>query len=176
MKKNFNKTIKKNNSGFTLIEILVVTVIAGMVFTTIYAFYASMIKVNVESRYEMVASNLAQEGVEIIRNRRDQNILRYGSRDNRWKSGLSSTCYPRLAAGGPDCSGGNRHIRKIGDIYENGGAEGNTPFERICRITDRGGSIDVECDVFWDSIAKGQTNGRSIRVNSTLTNWYDFTP
>lgn len=175
MKNNFNKIAKKNNSGFTLIEILVVTVIAGMVFTTIYAFYASMIRVNVESRHEIVASNLAQEGVEIIRNRRDQNILRYGNGAN-WKNGLSSTCYPRLAGGSPDCSGGNRHIRKVGDIYENGGAEGNTPFERVCRITDNGGSIDVECDVFWDSIAQGVSNGRSIRVNSTLTNWYDFTP
>lgn len=170
------KDAKLNKSGFTLIEILIVTVIAGMVFTTIYAFYASVVKYNVESRYEVIASNLAQEGMEIIRNRRDQNVLRGPSVN--WRDGISDkVCYPRMTATGPVCNGSStQYISLSAGVYGNGGLEGDTPFERQCILDTVAGNLEVECVVSWDSMAKGGSDSRSVTATSVLTDWYDFSP
>jgi prepilin-type N-terminal cleavage/methylation domain-containing protein len=162
-----SKKINKNTSGFTLIEILIVTVIAGMVFTTIYAFYASVVRYNVESRYEVIASNLAQEGMEIIRNRRDQNVLREDSLNDGLENG---NCYPIINASGPSCSGTGPAIYKSNTGVYTNSDNGNTPFSRECIISGDASEIDVECTVTWDSM--GKSGRREIKAESLLTNWY----
>ncbi len=140
------------SSGFTLIEILIVVVIAVIVFIAMYSFYASTIKFDTESRYEIIASNLAQEGVELCRNGRDNEILQEGNLDNFDKNKCKA---------GPDGIDGDQLDGTI--------------FNRQCGVSDiSGGSNEkflVECTVTWDSFASKGTLQRSVEATSVLTNW-----
>lgn len=79
-------SIKKHNSGFTIIETLVaigilVSIIAGAM-SAVQTVLSSYIGV----KYEVIATYLAQEGIEQIRNIRDENRLNGRS---SWLTGIA---------------------------------------------------------------------------------------
>ncbi len=78
---------KKNRSGYMLIEAVIATFIVGIVLVTFLTVMAASYRTEFSKREIIIASNLAQEGIEIVRN----------IRDNNWK-----TC----RAGDPPCNDG----------------------------------------------------------------------
>lgn len=66
---------KYKNGGYTLIEIVIVLMITSMVFVSIYALFAKSMKYDTEGRYEIVASELAQEGIEMVKNKKEKNEM-----------------------------------------------------------------------------------------------------
>ena len=170
MPKDRRRKTNKNQSGFSLIEILIVTVITTVVFTVIYSFYSATIKQNVEARYEMIASNLAQEGIEIIRNVRDENVL-----ENEYiNKGLSGTCYPKIDSGGDtscDSSGDNK-VYIVDSWYVNSSSGTATPFSRICEISgdDKEKEFVATCMVSWDSFVNAGIL-RKVEAKAFLTDW-----
>ncbi|MEA2007130.1 MAG: prepilin-type N-terminal cleavage/methylation domain-containing protein [Patescibacteria group bacterium] len=187
--KNYKLQIKNSNSGFTLIEIILVLAITAVGFTAIYALYASNIKHEVESRYEIIASNLAQEGVEIIRNRRDEEIMLGHDMNDRWSPPVNCRPYWRTPQNYGECSsGGTRHENVqllAGGTYRNcfnstcnpgGGAASMTPFRRSCDINALAGPMGtdeafvVTCTVDWDSFVNPSII-RSIEATSVMTDW-----
>jgi prepilin-type N-terminal cleavage/methylation domain-containing protein len=171
MIKQIKKKSKKNDQrGFSLIEILIVTVITTGVFTVIYSFYASTIRQEVESRYEMISSNLAQEGVEIIRNIRDENILKGASNIN---AGIPSVCYPYFnAATGTTSCVTVSEVSIISDRYMNSSSGTDTPFTRTCRTNYNPTleTLEVECIVEWKSFVNSSLT-RNSKAKVFLTNW-----
>jgi type II secretory pathway pseudopilin PulG len=83
---------RKNNSGFfgvkscargfTLIEAVFAIFIIGATLMTFFSVMAAMIRSEYDARDQIVASNLAQEGIEMARN----------YRDNNWKNGQLAFC------------------------------------------------------------------------------------
>jgi type II secretory pathway pseudopilin PulG len=73
-RKNFKK-------GFSLLEILV----AGFVFSSgvvaVMALMVNSLNYSIDSRNKVIASQLAQEGIELVRNIRDNGILVLGASD-----------------------------------------------------------------------------------------------
>lgn len=65
--------MKKNNSGFSIIEILIWIFIFTMWLVSIYALLISTMKLNEYSKNSIIATNLAREWVENVRNVRDSN-------------------------------------------------------------------------------------------------------
>ncbi len=72
-RKNFKKA--KNNSGFSLAEVLVVLGIISTAMVGIFSLIIQNIQVQKVNKDFLVASMLAQEGLELVRNSRDENWL-----------------------------------------------------------------------------------------------------
>ena len=163
-------------SGFTLIEVILVLMMTAIVFVGIFALYANTIKNDVESRYEIIASNLAQEAVEIVRNVRDESVLNGGSNDGDIDDDLTvSPCIPYVDnVTGSSCnSSRSRHIELNNGLYRNALSDLTDPtFERYCdiNIEDPQAKIIVECKVEWDSFVNSSIR-RDVTVTSVLTDW-----
>lgn len=65
------KFIKKTNAGFTLVEILVTVFLFSLAFTATTFILLTNQKNAVAIKNNLIASGLAQEGIEIVRNIRD---------------------------------------------------------------------------------------------------------
>lgn len=171
-------------NGFTLIEVVLVLVLVGGVFMALYGIFAKTVVNDEESSYEIVASSLAQEGIEIIRNRRDRNILE-GSSINE---GLAEGgCFPYwVPVGKPSCDGtrkaeverynpGSEHMNCL-----SGGCDPlrkQTIYNRECYIgyldpdgvgIDGAKSFAVSCVVSWTGISGIERKARAMAI---LTDW-----
>ncbi len=81
----------KSKAGFSLIEILAVLFIVSMSLLGIVSLIVQNIKVQSINRNNLIASSLAQEGVELIRQTRDSNWRIGGSND--YVTNLSNGSY-----------------------------------------------------------------------------------
>ena len=71
-----NKNNKLFAKGFSLGEVMLATFLVGVSLTVIAKLMVDSISGSIESRHNIVAANLAQEGVEVVRNIRDNNIIK----------------------------------------------------------------------------------------------------
>ncbi|MDZ7612228.1 MAG: type II secretion system protein [Candidatus Moranbacteria bacterium] len=176
--RNRKRRFQNKSAGFTLLEIILVIFLVSTVFVTIYALFSRTIRNDTEHSLEVIAANLAQEGVEIIRNKRDQNVMNDGNIEDDLNEG---DCYPDVDENGePSCdsSGKIKDIQKDGVVYENcpsGGCSEDTRFDRTCEVAyvEDGGdtvALDVSCTVEWVSMA-ARNQVRDVTVEGYLTDW-----
>ncbi|MDO8663851.1 MAG: hypothetical protein Q7K28_03420 [Candidatus Wildermuthbacteria bacterium] len=178
------RTIRTNrtfNSGFTLIEVLTaiffVTVGAGGVFTL-----ASQANVSSQiNSQKLVASYLAQEGVELVRNIRDTNFINIyrGVPSASWDSNLPEVSTYKAdyrSASLPDSSCGD-YLKFNGNFYVCS-ADQAGEFQRKITISDKTELSDpkdgipdrmkVAVEVSWSE------RGRShkVAVQELLYKWW----
>ena len=193
------KRLSKNNvlnKGYTLIEVVIALTITSIAFIAIYALFAKSMQADAESRYEIVAAALAQEGIEIIKNKREKNEMdwamwnRVDDTDIPEDSfvgikGLSE-CNPELDLSNPsvygfDCVAHNdmQYNKSVSSgKYEIGcaGTDCVGPvFKRMCTIISvsvdgTNDSLRVTCEVKWDSLLLGGAE-RSAKTEIILTDW-----
>ena len=87
MKLNFNwkPKLKRKNSGETILEVLIAVTILSSVLIATYSNLNQAVSTNVNVRNRVIAMNIAQEGLEAVRNIRDTNWLKYsGDRRSSW--------------------------------------------------------------------------------------------
>lgn len=87
------KKIRKNIKGFSFIEVMlaVFIVTAGLIVSI--QLVTQSLSQTIDSRNQIIASELAQEGVELVRNVRDTNWMTSGSTSfNYFPPGNSSNC------------------------------------------------------------------------------------
>jgi prepilin-type N-terminal cleavage/methylation domain-containing protein len=75
-----------NNNGFTLIEVLMAMAIISIGLLGVIALVNQNLNANVVNKNYLVASMLAQEGLELVRNRRDANWINSAP---HWYDGLA---------------------------------------------------------------------------------------
>lgn len=169
------KSKTKNQKAFSLIEIVLVMFIIASSFTGIYLVLSKNSQHEKDNRYNLIAANLAQEGIEIIRNRRDENLLNGLSLNDGLSSG---DCYPYWGGTTPYCN--NSRITNVeldsDEVYRNCSTSGCgsdvTIFSRICRInTSSNILIEAECTVNWISPTLGVN--KTVKTESYLTNWQE---
>jgi type II secretory pathway pseudopilin PulG len=68
------KFMVKTKKGFSIAEVLLSIFLLSVGMIAIIALMASSIKNNANNRNSIIATQLAQEGIELVRNRRDLNI------------------------------------------------------------------------------------------------------
>lgn len=160
-------------SGFSLIEVILVMVITAITFVGIYSVFGTTLKFNVENRRDIIAANLAQEGIELIRNIRDTNVLK-GEKTNLLPNGL---CNPSFGAE-PDCNDGEIVCQKGATSYRyftkstDCGSDITTGFTRSCKIES--GSLSntykVTCTVTWNAFDVSGTE-RKVEAQALLSEW-----
>ena len=143
------------NKGFTLIEVMtaifILTVGVGGAFSLIYQTLSAVYTV----RSELTASFLAQEGVEIIKN----------LRDNAWLESRAATSTSWLA--NLSEAGGDLKVDSSGFLNYSSGDQTN--FMRNIVLTNVSTStVKVVVTVDWE------TGGRdhSLEIVENITNWY----
>lgn len=163
------KVIRKNNKGFSILEVVVALYIITMGLIGVLALVVQNIQAEYINTKTLVASQLAQEGLELVRNIRDTNWLINAN----WKDcdSAGSNCDIVQSAGGNttygiylDYSTNNiiidATINSIDNapLYINGNgfythvvfAE-TTAFYRLITVTDGGDYLVVECQVRWQT-------------------------
>ncbi len=205
--KKFFETLKKNlsgskdaekkqtigASGYTLIEVVIVMMITAVVFVGIYSLFAGAMRADTESRYEIVAGELAQEGVELIKNIKEDNDLKFGVWDGSDPEHDKPLINTGISNGNPYFDFDNTKINissnkkmqynsAAGEYKINcSGATCVGPvFERWCevvgedKISDPNNEVDtlrITCTVEWESAMLGDKGKRKAVAETTVTDW-----
>lgn len=177
MKQGIRKNTKRKNTGFTLLELIVAIfiIITGLVAAGSLMTYS--ISAVIIGKSQIIATNLAQEGLEVVRNIRDNNWHCIADPDcsltggDDWKDGLDG------------CSAGCRVIHSSTSLLPLAGnpvldinAEGYyqytlgdpTRFKRKITITDMpGDEIKVVSKVTFIE----RTKSYSVSAEDRLYDW-----
>lgn len=82
------KRNKLGTRGFSLMEVIISVGIISFSFVGIMAIFASNIRTEISNRDKITAAYLAQEGIEIVRQIRDNNWFAGGA--SSWNTGLTN--------------------------------------------------------------------------------------
>lgn len=185
-----NKFFKQKNNrknGFTLVETLVAIAIFTMSIVALMSVLGSGIADTSYAKQKMIASYLAQEGIESVRNVRD-NYLLYSGGGSNWvdfkskldscRQGQGNGCGINNALATTD----NQFIFKCSDIsscnlyLDNGNynvvvAGNNSGFVREIWKEDVGDNeVKVYSTVYWNQ-GSGSYN---ITLSENLYNWIEY--
>lgn len=175
----------QNQRGFTLIETLVaITILMIVIVVPFYSIQQSLMASNV-ARDQLIASSLAQEGIEYVYYVRDTNYLYYYHNSNTyptasgWLSGLDSCISAAGCVVDPaqstalGCSSQNGcpvlYLNPASHLYTQT-SSGNTPtrFTRKVTITQINGyEVRATVTVSWITAQRTYT----ITDNENLYNW-----
>lgn len=164
------KVIIKNKKGFSFMEVMVSVFVLSIGITAIVALMAGNIKNSIESRDSIIASELAQEGDEIVRNIRDNNFL--ANPTTPFLNLNNGTYRVSYDAG---IENGSYQLNYNNGFYTySGGAA--TKFYRKIDIADYGGTIgkDVKSTVWWGGSnvpASCNASTKCIYIEDILTDW-----
>lgn len=155
----------KLNNGFTLIEALVALVILTIALGPALVLSSDITNVASVIQNDLIAANLAQEGVEVVRALRDTNWFSGSAFNN----GLADGTY-RLEwnSSSPIVLGANPPLKVNNGLY-NYSSGSDTIFRRTVTITNvNTNEIRVVSDVTWTERAN---RARDVKVESHLFNW-----
>lgn len=165
---------KKDNRGFTILEIAISLFIISMGMVAVLTLVVQNIQVENVDKNKVVASQLAQEGLEVVRNQRDFNWLQYDTPTSKWNEGIEDGNYIVDYTGditdGPDSiSATSTRLYINGEGYYDHDDSGKpTPFSRLMVVeSSTSASTSVSCLVEWED--KGNTY--SYEADTTLYNW-----
>ncbi|MEK7097409.1 MAG: type II secretion system protein [Patescibacteria group bacterium] len=162
--------MKKINrqSGFTLLEVIVVIFIVSLGLLGVLSLTTQNIRVQYINKNNLIASQLAQEGLELARNIRDTNWLIPG---NDWNQGLADGTYKIDYVNGIQPAIGLDDAK----LYINGsGLYQHTPlsdtnFSRLITVTNSASiaSSTIRCEVQW----KERNNTYKYIAETELYDW-----
>jgi len=158
----------KNKFGFTMLELIITIFIFTVGILAAYYLVNLPMSYTSTSVSRLTASYLAQEGIEIVRNIRDTNLVK----GQDWRSGMAdNNCEADYLSTSLSCPASNQPLRlssQPGSQYYNYISGTIAPFTRIITIgSNVDGSMSVSVTVSWI----GKQNG-SVTVQENLYNWY----
>lgn len=155
------------NKGFTLIEAMVSLVLVTVAMGPVLILATSSVNVASRIEHNLTAANLAQEGVEVIRNIRDTNWLNGSAFDNTLSVGIWRIEWNTIG-GGLMAVGSNPILKKNNGLY-NYSLGTNTVFRRTITISKPNSSeLILTSTVTW--VERGNIN-RTVSAESHLFDW-----
>lgn len=153
--------------GFTLIETLVALVLVTVAMGPVFILATSSVNVASRIEHNLIASDLAQEGVEVVRNIRDTNWLTGAAFDNNLPTGTWRVQWDTVG-GGLMAVGSNPVLKKSNGLY-NYTVGTDTVFRRTVTISKpNSGELVVISSMTW--IERGNIN-RTVGAESHLFDW-----
>ena len=165
------------NKGFTLLEVLVAMFVLVMGVLGVFGLISRTVTFNSSVNSQLVASYLAQEGLELVRNIRDANFLKIHKIpewEGAWNDGLTS-CSSGCGADYDDTVLGDFKTTplKLNNGFYTYDAGTDTIFTREIVIDSTVADVlKVSVDVFW--VDKGNT--RHVLGATELYNWLTPSP
>lgn len=168
-----SRHVRRSSKGFTLVEVLVAVTLLTTALVPAFVLSSNAIRLSLRIRNELIASGLAQEGVEIVRALRDANW--FGPDGTSFDAGLTdcgSGCTFQFDSEGPESDDPTKKLKLDPDTglyrYDRGDdtifsrevtiEEGSTPSELI-----------VSSVVEWEE--RGVEEPKSVIVEYHLFDW-----
>ncbi len=134
-------------NGFTLMEVFIAISILSIGVVGAFGVLPTMIKNQIMNADAFLASQIANEGMELVRNLRDSNWLK----EQDWKTGLTSCgsgCeidydHPILTLNA------NRFLKRDANGFYNYETGLNTKFKRKITIQEVAVALNVKVEVLW---------------------------
>lgn len=179
--KDKKSVFPKSSRGFTIVELVVVIFILSFGMLGVVSLITQTVQVSHINKNMVIASQLCQESLELVRNARDNNWL---GKDN-WETGSttnSNTDWIQDGVYSIDYTGVVKNSFNIddplaklyldsSDLYRHflvPGSATTTPFSRTIEIRSQSGaSTTVECVVQW---SVGNNKNR-FTAQEVLYNW-----
>lgn len=196
----FHKTQNKYKKGLTLIEVIISLGVISIVLGAVFSLSRHILVASGDVKQDLVAANLAQEGIDLVRNLRDSNWFNCDlsgncnikddsncSVSNSWRTGLCSGNNYGVENGGSSlvAGGGSQLLRLQSDGTYSYGAGGQaTPFRREIILSSVAGSnsakeMRVNAVVRWCHTARQNCSAleeKSINAEDILYNWFPRFP
>ena len=141
-----------NNKGFTLLEVIAAIFLMTIGVIGIFSLVSQTIVSSQIASSRLVASYLAQEGIEIVKNIRDTNFLKIRKEIEgiNWDTGLTG-CATGCEADYDDSElvSADRFLKIDGGYYKYSGFGTETPFKRKITITPDTDILKVLVEVSW---------------------------
>jgi len=180
-----------NSNGFTLIEMLITIAVVTIGITGAFIAVQQGISAIDFAKARFTAALLAQEGVEIVKNIRDTNLLEYNyvSTSTPWNEGLSPSPGPAVdfevqytdpksldpilskPACSPNCDfNGLRFLKKSEHGFYNYSSGEDTRFKRKVHIENTSSDqMDVKIIVYWTRREGGH---HELTLRQYLYHWW----
>jgi len=166
---NLNKT-KKQKNGFSILEIItaIFIIVTGLV--GIMSLVIQNIQIQYINKNNLIASQLAQEGLELIRNKRDNNWLNGIDWNDDLTAGYYINDYTRDIN---NVSGMEEARLQLKDdageeLYLHDTDEPDSNFSRLITITESDTEhINVSCRIEWQD----RGNTYNYVADTVLYNW-----
>ncbi|KPJ57141.1 hypothetical protein AMJ49_02475 [Parcubacteria bacterium DG_74_2] len=167
-KRIYPRTIaSKNGVGFTLLEAIFAISILMLTLGGAFALIQQTIASTPIIHSKLIASYLAQEGIEVIRNIRDTNWLE----DNNWNVNLTDITsynldYQSSEFPDPNCTA--QYLCLDGNFYNCRNVGSQTQFQRSITLGKLGAEeIEILVEVSWQE--RGRTH--EVKTMEHLYNW-----
>jgi len=172
----------KNKNGFSVLEVTLALGVITMGLLGVFSLVLQNLQAQSINKNYLVASMLAQEGVELVRNTRDTNFL-HNDNGYNWKNGNGGSPDSDIVKDGTYAINFNSDINDIPDNVDDNGARiyfdsGNgiynhtggelTPYNRLITVVDRGEYVEVHSNVQW----KERGRKHNYEVVTNLYNWW----
>jgi len=160
------KKFRQNMAGFTLLETIVAAgvIVVGLVSSLTLINNSLVLSFSFQDR--LIAANLAAEGIEVVRNIRDNNWLQSLSWDNGLSNGNYNVSYSSLSL--IPYSDVPLRLNFSNGIYDYSSGSDQTIFKRIISITNLSAyEMRVVSTVNWQR----RNRSYSITVEDHLFNW-----
>lgn len=165
---------KREEAGFSIVEITVVIFIISVGLLGVMALNTRNLQVQNINKNDLIAAQLAQEGLELVRNIRDTNWLK----GDDWKSGVGIGTNSDIVQDGDytiDYAGNivdidgidNAPLSINGSGFYDHGVGASSPFFRLISVVDQIDSLNITCTVRWRE--RGRVN--DYKAETVLYNW-----
>lgn len=158
----------KNQRGFGLVEMIIAIGIVGIGIVGTFSMISRFSEQSKIVRDSFVASYLAQEGIEIVKNIRDTNILN----SRAWDVGIdcSSGCeadFEDASLSSWDGDGKFLYLENTTGMYKYidspSTSDIKTYYKRMITTVKSGDEIDIMITIYWED--------KSIMIRSKIYNW-----
>lgn len=161
-----------NERGISILEVIVVMTIIALGLVGVLSLVAQNVKAHYINKHVLIASTLAEECLELVRNVRDLNWLTVGN----WKEDIVGDGTYIIDYGGRASI--NQAIDSLNEagarLYVNGDGfythtvtATTTNFYRLITVVDLGNYLDVKCSVRWQD----GTQNHNYTAETYLYNW-----
>lgn len=155
--------IIKNNLGISLLEVVMAIMIIALGLLGVLSLVIQNVKAQYINKNVLIASGLAQEGLELVRNVRDLNWLTPG---NSWKADIKGVggdkTYTidyqgrdsiKLAANLISDDAARLYINS-GGFYTHTATATSTNFYRLITVVVNNDYLDIKCAIRWQEGAQ----------------------
>ncbi|TXG77729.1 hypothetical protein E6Q11_02290 [Candidatus Dojkabacteria bacterium] len=181
--------VHKKLRGFTVGEVVLSSFVLTLGLTSAVSLISQSFRTSVDNQNVIIASELAQEGVELVRNFRDNNLVKKaatGSPDDvftNFPSGTNNKCVISYNSTSLDCGGPETQLALSNGLYQASGVAGLSRFYRLLKIEhvppsptarvksfvtwqDPGGSLNGGGDTTWCTLSN-----KCVYTEIFLTEW-----
>lgn len=161
---------KTGKKAFTLMEVIIAIAVITVALVVSIALISLSISGVRAGKPKIVATGVAQEGIEIVRNIRDSNWLSFKRKPSNWRDGLAAGDYRVQYNRASLLSFTNRPLQIDSNGFYQYDTGSNTPFYRKITISHIGNNqIKIISEVTWQEKGKSY----NIKAEDLLYNWLE---